>query len=168
MTNTPKRLTSSITIVWKPSFLVACQAGDADSSRTPGLTSVLQGSVNVNRGALSLVPQWQCIRFFCILHFLILFVNVMSQTYICIYILSIFRQQLCPRERSNCGLSNSVLFGWLLWADRVLTRSRDGQKLCVQVPVRRQHGRRGERQNRRSIRSKEGIKNRNLTRSEKW
>ena len=42
----------------------ASQAGDADSSRAPGLTSGLQGSVVVHRGALLLVPQWQCIRFF--------------------------------------------------------------------------------------------------------
>ena len=42
----------------------ASQAGDADSSRAPGLTSGLQGSVNVHRGALLLVPQWQCIRSF--------------------------------------------------------------------------------------------------------
>ena len=35
----------------------ASQAGDADSSRAPGLTSALQGSVNVHRGALLLVPQ---------------------------------------------------------------------------------------------------------------
>ena len=35
----------------------ASQAGDADSSRTPGLTSGLQGSLNVHRGALLLVPQ---------------------------------------------------------------------------------------------------------------
>ena len=40
------------------------QSGDADSSRAPGLTSGLQGSVNVHRGALLLVPQWQCIGFF--------------------------------------------------------------------------------------------------------
>ena len=40
---------------------VASQAGDADSSRVPGLTSDLQGSVNVSRGALLLVRQWQCI-----------------------------------------------------------------------------------------------------------
>ena len=39
----------------------ASQAGDADSSRAPGLTSGLQGSVNVYRGALLLVSQWQCI-----------------------------------------------------------------------------------------------------------
>ena len=43
---------------------VASQAGDADSSRAPGLTSGLQGSVNVYRGALLLVPQWQCISSF--------------------------------------------------------------------------------------------------------
>ena len=36
---------------------VASQAGDADSSRAPGLTSGLQGSMNVHRGALLLVPQ---------------------------------------------------------------------------------------------------------------
>ena len=41
----------------------ASQAGDTDSSRAPGLTSGLQGSVNVHHGALLLVPQWQCISF---------------------------------------------------------------------------------------------------------
>ena len=35
----------------------ASQAGDDDSSRAPGPTSGLQGSVNVHRGALLLVPQ---------------------------------------------------------------------------------------------------------------
>ena len=35
----------------------ASQAGDADSSRASGLTSGLQGSVDVHRGALLLVPQ---------------------------------------------------------------------------------------------------------------
>ena len=39
----------------------ASQAGDADSSRAPGLTSGSQGSMNVHHGALLLVPQWQCI-----------------------------------------------------------------------------------------------------------
>ena len=42
----------------------ASQAGDADSSLAPGLTSGLQGPVNVHRGALLLVPQWQCISSF--------------------------------------------------------------------------------------------------------
>ena len=42
----------------------ASQAGDADPSRAPGLTSGLQGSLNVHRDALLLVPQWQCIRSF--------------------------------------------------------------------------------------------------------
>ena len=36
---------------------VASQAGDADSSRAPGLTSGLQRSVNVHRVTLLLVPQ---------------------------------------------------------------------------------------------------------------
>ena len=35
----------------------ASQAGDANSFRAPGLTSGLQGSVNVHRGALLLGPQ---------------------------------------------------------------------------------------------------------------
>ena len=42
----------------------ASQAGDADSSRASGLTSGLQGSVNVHRGALLLVSQWQRISSF--------------------------------------------------------------------------------------------------------
>ena len=42
----------------------ASQARDADSLRAPGLTSGLQGSVNVHRGALLLVPEWQCISSF--------------------------------------------------------------------------------------------------------
>ena len=48
----------------------ASQAGDADSSRASGLTSGLQGSMNVHRGALLLVPQWQCISYFvfCIVY----------------------------------------------------------------------------------------------------
>ena len=40
------------------------QAGDAVSSRAPGLTSWFQGSVNVHRGALLLLSQWQCISSF--------------------------------------------------------------------------------------------------------
>ena len=42
----------------------ASQVGDADSSRAPGLTSGLQGSVNVQRGALLLVPQWRGMSYF--------------------------------------------------------------------------------------------------------
>ena len=42
----------------------AIQVGDADSSRAPSHTSGLQGSVNVHRGALLMVPQWQCISSF--------------------------------------------------------------------------------------------------------
>ena len=42
----------------------ASQEGDADSSRAPGLTSGLQGFMNVHSGALLLVPQWQCISSF--------------------------------------------------------------------------------------------------------
>ena len=50
---------STYTSVVSRAFMVgaASQAGDADSSRAPGLISGLQGSVNVHRGALLLVPQ---------------------------------------------------------------------------------------------------------------
>ena len=43
----------------------ASQAGDADSSRTPGLASGLQGFMNVHRGALLLVPQWSASVLMC-------------------------------------------------------------------------------------------------------
>ena len=36
--------------------VAASQAGDVDSYRAPGLTSGLQGSMNVDRGALLSVP----------------------------------------------------------------------------------------------------------------
>ena len=42
----------------------ASQTGDTDSSLAPGLNSGFQGSVKVHRGALLLVPQWQCISSF--------------------------------------------------------------------------------------------------------
>ena len=47
------------TFVVSRSFMAdaASQAKDADSAWAPGLTSALQGSVNVHRGALLLVPQ---------------------------------------------------------------------------------------------------------------
>ena len=44
-------------ISWAFMAGAASQAGDAESSRAPGLTSGLQGSVNVHRGAILLVPQ---------------------------------------------------------------------------------------------------------------
>ena len=40
------------------------QAGNADCSRAADLTSGLQGSVNVHRGVLLLVPQRHCISSF--------------------------------------------------------------------------------------------------------
>ena len=42
----------------------AGQAGDAGSSRAPGLASGLRGSSGVHRGDLLLMPQWQYISFF--------------------------------------------------------------------------------------------------------
>ena len=49
----------------------ASQAGYADSARSPGITSGLQGSMNVHRGALLFVPQWQCISSFVFYIFVI-------------------------------------------------------------------------------------------------
>ena len=49
--------------------MLRSQAGDADSFRAPGLTTGLQGSMNVHRGALLLLPQWPVHHFFCILQF---------------------------------------------------------------------------------------------------
>ena len=46
----------------------ASQAGDAGSSRAPGLTSGLQGSVNVHRGALLFGATVTVHQLFCILH----------------------------------------------------------------------------------------------------
>ena len=52
----------------------ASQAGDADSSRAPGLPYDLQGSLNVHRGALLNIiiiivgATVTVIQFFCILH----------------------------------------------------------------------------------------------------
>ena len=51
-------------VSWALIVDAASQAGDVDSSRAPGLTSGLQGSVKVQRGALLLVPQFQCISSF--------------------------------------------------------------------------------------------------------
>ena len=42
--------------------------GDADSSRAPGLTSGLQGSVNVHRGALYNSATVTVHQFCCIFH----------------------------------------------------------------------------------------------------
>ena len=54
------------TLVVSRAFMAgaASQAGNADSSQAPCLASGLQGSVVVHRGALLLVPQWQCISSF--------------------------------------------------------------------------------------------------------
>ena len=54
----------------------ASQAGNADSSRAPGLTSCLKGSVNIHRGALLLVLQWPCISSFVFCIWQILFSNL--------------------------------------------------------------------------------------------
>ena len=61
-TNTP--WARSMTVIYLIYLGAASQAGDADSSRAPGLTSGLQGSVNIHRGALLLVLQCQCISSF--------------------------------------------------------------------------------------------------------
>ena len=71
----------------------ASQAGDADSSRAPGLTSGLQGSVNVHRGALLLMPQWQCISSF-VFYIFVIFVQELSFLIIGIA-MSLINSKLC-------------------------------------------------------------------------
>ena len=39
------------------------QPGDADSSRTPGLNSSVQMSINDHGVRLYLMPQWECISY---------------------------------------------------------------------------------------------------------
>ena len=63
----------------------ASQTGDADSSRAPGLTSGFQGSMNVDRVTLLLVPQWQCIS-----SFVFYIVDIPTQPYL---VPSIFASQ---------------------------------------------------------------------------
>ena len=66
----------------------ASQAGDADSSWESGLTSGFQGSVDIPRGALLLVPQWQCISSyaFYILNLMIITFLRMNVFFIYIYL----------------------------------------------------------------------------------
>ena len=62
------------TLVVSRAFMAgaANQAGDVDSFRAPGLTSGLQGSVNVHRGALHSATV-TVHQFFCILHLCFVF-----------------------------------------------------------------------------------------------
>ena len=86
----------------------ASQAGDADSSRAPGLTSGLQGSVNVHRGALLLVPQWQCISsfvFYIVIQYLIPYIHSLKIQYS-----SVIRYTfLAPEIDRSCYLYNGIL-----------------------------------------------------------
>ena len=75
----------------------ASQAGDADSSRAPGLTSGLQGSVNVHRGALLFVSQWQCISSF------VFYQDKLITPYIDVY------RDVLAYNRGNVG------FSFILW-----------------------------------------------------
>ena len=75
----------------------ASQAGDADSSRAPGLTSGLQGFVNVHRGALLLVPQWQCISSF-------VFYIVLA-----IHFPSAYHREKFDVSYRSCSLTGSVI-----------------------------------------------------------
>ena len=84
---------------------VASQAGDADSSRAPGLTSGLQGSVNVHRGALLLVPQWQCISSFVFYTWMIF----CKTSVVCALLLTHHLCFKCTR------LSHSLHDSWIRW-----------------------------------------------------
>ena len=88
----------------------ASQARDADSSRAPGLTSGLQGSVNVHRAALLLVPQWQCIS-------------------------SLYFQSII---RNLFSLSEAVFHKWLKWwSKREVPRGVRNSKVRRQDKFRR-------------------------------
>ena len=79
------------------------QAGDADSSWAPGLTSGLQGSMNVHCGALLLVPQWQCISSFVFYLFLLghtCFTNACLVLYHCKTSLQVCHQFLSMKSDS--------------------------------------------------------------------
>ena len=84
----------------------ASQVGDADSSRAPGLTSGLQWSVNVHRGALLLVPQWQCISSFVFYIFVFLYFTFLSH----LFPLPCGARSTVPRE----GFDSSVIMPFFL------------------------------------------------------
>ena len=77
---------------------VASNAGYADSSRAPGLTSGLQGSVNVHRGSLLLVLQWQCISSFV---FYIYIYAILLPNFLCVPPLAIEIYILVIRYRNG-------------------------------------------------------------------
>ena len=85
---------------------VASQAGDADSSRAPDLTSGLQGSMNVHRGALLLVPQWHCISSFVFYMCLFCFCNSVA--------LPLFSHR---SYKSHGAIENMVDVFGALWTD---------------------------------------------------
>ena len=72
----------------------ASQAGGADSSQAPGLTSGLKGSVNVHRGTLLFVQQWQCISSF---------VFYIDEEWI------LFAATFSPKGNGTCTQNNSFL-----------------------------------------------------------
>ena len=78
----------------------AGQAGDAESFRAPGLTSGLQGSVNVHPGALLLVPQWQGISSFVFYLDLSLSIGKNGKFYTSVY---------DKRNEFNFNVTNSLI-----------------------------------------------------------
>ena len=93
--------------------VLSSQVGDADSSRAPGLTSGLQGSVNVHHVALLLMPQLQCISSFCILHLKdasslncpeLLFVGIyinLNNALICWHVNGISKKKIYQKKKRN-------------------------------------------------------------------
>ena len=95
----------------------ASQAGDADSFRAPGLTSGLQGSVNVHRGALLLVSQIQCISSFV---FYIDDVLSINNTDFDNYLGQMYPPELEIKDTTEINTSSYYL-------DLLLSIARDGQ-----------------------------------------
>ena len=98
------------------------QAGDADSSRAPGLTSGLQGSGNFHRRALLLVPQRQCISSFVfyIYIFLYIFRHHVSIFYCTLCLLRIADECSIPDLRMWSMFINKSAFKWRIHLRRYL------------------------------------------------
>ena len=87
----------------------ASQAGDADSSWAPGLTSGLQVSVNVHRGALLFVPQWQCISSF-VFYITILSIRIRRKYHLFQNYPELARRQMHTRTQKNLDELQFIFF----------------------------------------------------------
>ena len=92
-------------------------AGDSDSCRAPGLTSGLQGSVNVHRGAILLVPQWRCISSFVFYTFLFTFQTVVDSILIICLVLTSENQFAILTDYSIVIPTHIILYYVRVWVN---------------------------------------------------